>query len=226
MARFTELARFSNDYVATDMAKVRKFEDGLKLSIRGKIMGLLLHTDLMVKTAMAIGKEVDDARNIRDAGVKDKMKESQPSSSSSRKKQWTPTPQWFQGQGRSYQGQGQGQSSHSGKHFEALKQIWQRTCFHCHQPRHLRRDCPQRQESHNYGTPQSQSSVKRTQTQFVPPYPHYGRGKTISIVGRCTRSYYFTVKLDGSGQGSRSRPGLTSRDFRNLGACLCHYTSG
>ena len=30
---FTELASFGDDYVATDMAKVRKFEDGLKLSI-------------------------------------------------------------------------------------------------------------------------------------------------------------------------------------------------
>ena len=42
MAKFTELARFTNDYVATDMAKVRKFKDGLKLSIQGKIVGLLL----------------------------------------------------------------------------------------------------------------------------------------------------------------------------------------
>ena len=42
VAKFTELARFADDYVATDMAKVRKFEDGLKLSIRGKIVGLLL----------------------------------------------------------------------------------------------------------------------------------------------------------------------------------------
>ena len=42
MAKFTKLARFADDYVATDMAKVRKFEVGLKLSIRGKIMGLLL----------------------------------------------------------------------------------------------------------------------------------------------------------------------------------------
>ena len=42
VAKFTEISRFTNDYVATDMAKVRKFEDGLKLSIRGKIMGLLL----------------------------------------------------------------------------------------------------------------------------------------------------------------------------------------
>ena len=42
VAKFIELARFGGDYVATDMAKVRKFEDGLKLYIRGKIMGLLL----------------------------------------------------------------------------------------------------------------------------------------------------------------------------------------
>ena len=33
VAKFTELACFGDDYVATDMAKVRKFEDGLKLSI-------------------------------------------------------------------------------------------------------------------------------------------------------------------------------------------------
>ena len=33
VAKFTELARFADDYVATDITKVRKFEDGLKLSI-------------------------------------------------------------------------------------------------------------------------------------------------------------------------------------------------
>ena len=43
MARFTELACFGDDYVANDMAKVRRFENGLKLSIRGKIVGLHLH---------------------------------------------------------------------------------------------------------------------------------------------------------------------------------------
>ena len=40
VAKFTELARFRNDYVASDMVKVRKFEDGLKLSIRGKFTEL------------------------------------------------------------------------------------------------------------------------------------------------------------------------------------------
>ena len=42
MAKFTKLARIRGDYVATNMAKVRKFEDGLKLSICPKIVGLLL----------------------------------------------------------------------------------------------------------------------------------------------------------------------------------------
>ena len=42
LAKFTELACFGDNYVATDMANVRKFEDVLKLSIRGKIAGPLL----------------------------------------------------------------------------------------------------------------------------------------------------------------------------------------
>ena len=33
VTKFTKLAYFGDDYVATDMVKVRKFEDGLKLSI-------------------------------------------------------------------------------------------------------------------------------------------------------------------------------------------------
>ena len=86
MDKFTELTRFADDYVAIDMAKVRKFENGLKLSIRGKIMGLLLQDmDSMVRTVMTIEREIEDARSIRDAGVSGKRKESQ-SSSSSRKK--------------------------------------------------------------------------------------------------------------------------------------------
>ena len=42
VSRFTELARFCDDYVASNMAKVRRFENGLKFSIRGKIVGLRL----------------------------------------------------------------------------------------------------------------------------------------------------------------------------------------
>ena len=63
VARFTELACFRDDYVATDAAKVRKFEDGLKLTIRIKIVGHNIQDmDSMVSTAMIIEREVDDAR--------------------------------------------------------------------------------------------------------------------------------------------------------------------
>ena len=73
VAKFIELVCFADDYVAIDMAKVRKFENGLKLSILGQIVGLLLQEmDLMVKIAMTIEREVDDAQNIKEAGVKDK----------------------------------------------------------------------------------------------------------------------------------------------------------
>ena len=86
VAKFAELARFANDYMATDMAKVRKFEDGMKLSIRGKIVGFLLQDmDSMVRTTMAIEGEIDDTRSIQDVGNSEKIKESQPSSSSGKK---------------------------------------------------------------------------------------------------------------------------------------------
>ena len=58
IARFIKLVCFGDDYVATDMAKVRRFENGLKLSIRGKIVGLRLQDmDSMVETALAIERD-------------------------------------------------------------------------------------------------------------------------------------------------------------------------
>ena len=70
VARFTELAQFADDYVATDMAKVRRFENRLKLSIRARIVGLRLQDmDSMVETVLTIEREIEDARSTRDAGV-------------------------------------------------------------------------------------------------------------------------------------------------------------
>ena len=138
MGNFIELASFGDDYVATDMAKVRKYEDGLKLSIRSKIVGFLLQDmDSMVKTAMAIEREIDDTKSIRDVGSSGKRKESQPSSSTG-KKQRTSTPQQFQGWGHGYQSQGR---------VRATSQAGAMTCYYCHHPGHMKRDYPQRQGS-------------------------------------------------------------------------------
>ena len=92
-----ELACFADDYVATDMAKVRRFKNGLKLSIRGRIVGLRLQDmDSMVGTALTIELEIEDARSTRDAFVSSKKKESQ-SSSSSGNKQRASSSHGFQG---------------------------------------------------------------------------------------------------------------------------------
>ena len=69
------------------MAKVRRFENGLRLSIRARIVGLCLQDmDSMVGTALTIERDMKDARNTRDASVSGKRKDSQ-SSSITRKRQ-------------------------------------------------------------------------------------------------------------------------------------------
>ena len=82
----------------------------------------------MVKKAMAIESEIEDARSIRDTIVSGKRKEDQPSSSFgkevedlypmriSRTGSWLSRP----------------------RPTSASSQSGPMTCFHCHQPRHVR----------------------------------------------------------------------------------------
>ena len=59
----------------------RRFENGLKLSIRGRIVGLCLRDmESMVGTALTIEREIEGARSTRDASVSVKREE-EPSSS-------------------------------------------------------------------------------------------------------------------------------------------------
>ena len=48
----------------------RRFKNGLKLSIRGRIVGLRLRDiDSMVGTTLTIEREIEDTWNTRDTGV-------------------------------------------------------------------------------------------------------------------------------------------------------------
>ena len=101
VTRFTELAYFADDYMATDMAKVRRFDNGLKLSIRSRIVGLRLRDmDSMVGTTITIEIEIEDAMSTRDVSVGNKG-EDQPSSSSG-KRQKTSASHEFQDQGQDW----------------------------------------------------------------------------------------------------------------------------
>ena len=63
----------------------RRFENGLKLSIRGRIVGFCLRDmDSMVGTALTIEREIEDTWNTRDMGV-GKKREDQLSPSSGKR---------------------------------------------------------------------------------------------------------------------------------------------
>ena len=85
----------------------------------------------MVGTTLTIEREIEDARDTRDASVSSKRKESQ-SSSSSGKKQKASSSQGFQS--RDHLGQGR---------IRVASQAGQMVCYHCQDPEHMRRDFPQ-----------------------------------------------------------------------------------
>ena len=87
-----------------------------------------------------LGREggMDDIQGTQDICVGTKRKED-PSSSNLGKRQKTSASHEFQDQGQDW----------------TPSQAEQMLCYFCLQPGHMRRDCPQRQESQGYGTPQS-----------------------------------------------------------------------
>ena len=135
-----------------------------KLSIQARIVGLRLQDmDSMVGIALTIEREIEDARSTRDASVSSKRKDSQ-SSSSSRKRQRASNSRGSQSCGHPGQGQ-----------MRVAGQAGQKVCYHCQQPGHMRRDCPQRQGSQSFGTAQSQSVAGQERIQYVPP--QHGTGQ-------------------------------------------------
>ena len=201
VTRFTKLARFADDYVATDLAKVRRFENGLKLSIRARIVGGLQDMDSMVGTTLTIEREIEDARSTRDASVSGKRKDSQSSSSSGKRQRASS----LRGsQSHNHLGQGQMRVAVQAGQMRVASQAGQMVCYHCQQPGHMRRDCPQRQGSQGFGTSQSQSVADHERIQYVPPQHSTGQRSQSRFQGATRAPHLSQVGLRGQSM-SRGR---------------------
>ena len=202
VAKVIELAHFGDDYVATNMAKVGKFKDGLKLSIRGKIVGFLLQDiDSMVRTTMAIKREIEDARSIRDLSASGKKEDFYPTRISGTRSQLSGL---------------------------RLDQGFQSVRIDDMFPLPSARTCEKRLPV--------EAGIPRIRNTAVPVISGTGADtvcffspqcrpeRLVSVSGCDTGAFCYTNRPERSGYGSRSRIKLTGRDFRDLGACLCHHT--
>ena len=126
----------------------------------------------MVGTTLTIEREMEDTRNTRDASVSGKRKDSQPSSSSG-KRQRASSSRGSQSHGHPSQGQMR-VACQAGQR-RVASQAGQMVCYHCQQPRHMRRDCPQRQGFQGFGTSQSQSVAGQDRIQYI--LPQHGTGQ-------------------------------------------------
>ena len=116
----------------------RKFENGLKLSIRGRIVGFLLRDmNSMVGTTLTIERE--RSRMLGALGMRVLV---------------------ARGRINLLLVRGRGRRLLLHRSFRTRAKIGQ-----------VRRDCPQRQGSQDFGTAQSQLAVEQESIRFIPPHP-------------------------------------------------------
>ena len=77
----------------------------------------------------------------------------------------------------------------------------------------MRRDCPQRQGSQDFGTAQSQLAVEHESVQFIPPHPSTDQRNQFQFRGAIQSTVGGTGGPEEPECGSRSGTGLTDRDF-------------
>ena len=199
--------------MATDMAKVRKFEDGLKLSIRGKIVGFLLQDmDFIVRMTVAIEREIDDARSIRAVGASRKRKKSHASSRSGKKQRTFSSMRTFSIELRL---SGKGCQPSRADDMFLLSPAWIKE-----DGLPIKAEIPGTWDTVVPG-------IGGTGTAIVCSFsPRYGSEEPVSVTEPYASTFSSTGMLKGPNDGLRSGTGLTGQDFGDPGVCLRHCTTG
>ena len=87
----------------------------------------------------------------------------------------------------------------------------------------MRRDCPQRQGSQDFGTAQSQLAVKQESIQFIPPCPSTGQRNQFQFQGVIQAPSTAQVgqrgQSVGRGQVQDSQAGTSSQ----AGQTMCYF---
>ena len=96
-------------------------------------------------------------------------------------------------------------------------------CYFYRQPGHVRRDCPERQGSQDFGTEQSQLAVEQESIQFIPPHPSTGQRNQFQFRGAIRAPSAAQVgqrsQRVGRGQVQDSQAGASSQ----AGQTICYF---
>ena len=95
-------------------------------------------------------------------------------------------------------------------------------CYFGLQPRHVRRDCSQRQGSQDFWTAQSQLAVEQESIQFIPPRPSMGQRNQFQSQGAIQAPSTAQMSQRSQSVGRGQAQGSQVGTYSQAGQTICY----